>query len=127
MWEHCGMARNEEGLKEGRALIRALREEFYRDVFVPGTNDEFNPELEKANRVADFMELGETMILDALNRAESCGGHFREEYKSEEGEAMRRDDEFTYVAAWEWDDENPIMHKEELVFKNVELKTRSYK
>ena len=127
MWEYCGMARNAEGLNKGRQMIRALREEFYKDVFVPGTNDEFNPELEKANRVADFMELGETMIMDALNRDESCGGHFREEFKTEGGEAKRDDENFKYVAAWEWDDQEPILHKEALEFKNVELKTRSYK
>lgn len=127
MWEYCGMSRNAEGLKKGRQMIRELREEFYRDVFVPGTNDEFNPELEKANRVADFMELGETMIMDALNRNESCGGHFREEFKSPEGEAMRDDENYTYVAAWEWNDQEPILHKESLEFENVELKTRSYK
>ena len=127
MWEYCGMSRNAEGLKKGRQMIRELREEFYRDVFVPGTNEEFNPELEKANRVADFLELGEVMILDALDREESCGGHFREEHQSEEGEAMRRDEDYTYVAAWEWDETEPKVHKEELVFENVELKTRSYK
>jgi succinate dehydrogenase / fumarate reductase flavoprotein subunit len=127
MWDKCGMSRNAEGLKEGCAMIRALREEFYKDVFVPGSADEFNPELEKALRVADFMEHGEVMILDALDREESCGGHFREEYQTPEGEALRRDDEFAYVSAWEWDDENPKLHKEELVFENVELKTRSYK
>lgn len=127
MWDHCGMARNAEGLQKGRQLIRELREEFYRDVFVPGTQDEFNPELEKAARVADLMEHGELMMLDALDRNESCGGHFREEYTTPEGEALRRDDEYTYVSAWEWDDNNPILHKEDLVFDNVELKTRSYK
>ena len=83
--------------------------------------------MEKAGRVADFLELGELMILDALNRNESCGGHFREEYKSAEGEAMRNDEDYTYSAAWEWDDNEPILHKEQLVFENVELKTRSYK
>ena len=127
MWNHCGMARTAEGLKKGRELIRALRKEFYADVFVPGTQDEFNPELEKAARVADLMEHGELMMLDALDRNESCGGHFREEYTTPEGEALRRDDEYTYVSAWEWDDNNPVLHKEDLVFENVELKTRSYK
>ena len=127
MWEYCGMARNAEGLKKGRQLIRELREEFYKDVFVPGSTMDFNPELEKAVRVADFLEMGEVMILDALNRNESCGGHFREEYQSAEGEAQRNDEEYTYVAAWEWDDQEPILHKEELTFENVELKTRSYK
>ncbi len=127
MWENCGMARNEDGLKEGREAIRKLRDEFYKDVFVPGSKEDFNPELEKATKVADFLELGELMMLDALDRNESCGGHFREEYQSEEGEAKRNDQDYTYVAAWEWDDNNPIMHKEELKFENVELKTRSYK
>ena len=127
MWEYCGMARNAEGLTKGRRMIRELRDEFYKDVFVPGSADEYNPELEKALRVADFMELGELMMLDALDREESCGGHFREEYQTEEGEALRRDDEFAYVSAWEWDDNDPILHKEELIFENVELKTRSYK
>lgn len=127
MWEYCGMARNAEGLKKGRQMVRELRAEFWKDVFVPGSKDDFNPELEKAQRVADFMELGETMILDALNRNESCGGHFREEYQSGEGEAQRDDEGYTYVAAWEWDDNEPKMHREDLVFNNVELKTRSYK
>jgi succinate dehydrogenase / fumarate reductase flavoprotein subunit len=129
MWEYCGMSRNEAGLKKGLQMIRDLQEEFYKDVFVPGSKDEYNPELEKALRVADFMEQGEVMMVDALNRDESCGGHFREEYQTPEGEALRRDDEFTYVAAWEYPGrgQEPILHKEELVFENVELKTRSYK
>jgi len=128
MWEYCGMARNEAGLKKGIDLIRALRKEFYSDVFVPGTKDEFNPELEKAARVADFLEMGEVMMHDALNRNESCGGHFREEYASAEGEAARDDANYTYVAAWEWNEGgDPILHKEDLEFNNVELKTRSYK
>jgi succinate dehydrogenase / fumarate reductase flavoprotein subunit len=127
MWDYCGMARSEEGLKKGRQMIRDLKAEFYADVFVPGTQDEFNPELEKAARVADLIEHGELMMVDALDRNESCGGHFREEYTTPEGEALRRDDEYTYVSAWEWDDDNPVLHKEELVFENVELKTRSYK
>jgi succinate dehydrogenase / fumarate reductase flavoprotein subunit len=127
MWEYCGMSRNEEGLKKGRQMIRELREEFYKDVYIPGSTEEFNPELEKAGRVADFLELGEVMMLDALDRNESCGGHFREEYKTPEGEALRRDDGYTYVSAWEWDEKEPKLHKEELEFENVELKTRSYK
>ncbi|MCF8239708.1 MAG: fumarate reductase/succinate dehydrogenase flavoprotein subunit [Saprospiraceae bacterium] len=128
MWDYCGMARNEEGLIKARQIIRDLREEFYKDLYVPGTLDEFNPELEKANRVADFMELGEMMVVDALQRRESCGGHFREECQSESGEAQRNDEEFTYVSAWGWTDtdRDPELHKEELVFENVELKTRSY-
>jgi len=127
MWEYCGMSRNAEGLKKGRQMIRELREEFYRDVFVPGEMNEYNPELEKASRVADFLELGEVMMMDALDRAESCGGHFREEYSTTEGEAQRNDKDFTYVAAWSWDETEPQMHREDLEFKNVELKTRSYK
>jgi succinate dehydrogenase / fumarate reductase flavoprotein subunit len=127
VWEYCGMSRSAEGLNKGRKIIRELREEFWRDVFVPGSADEYNPELEKALRVADFLELGELMMVDALDRNESCGGHFREEYQTEDGEALRRDDEYTYVSAWEWDDNEPILHKEDLEFENVELKTRSYK
>ncbi|MEM9917397.1 MAG: fumarate reductase/succinate dehydrogenase flavoprotein subunit [Bacteroidota bacterium] len=127
MWEYCGMSRSEEGLKKARKMVRELREEFWTDVFVPGSSDDYNPELEKAGRVADFLELGEVMILDALNRDESCGGHFREEYQTQDGEALRRDKEFAYVAAWEWDEQEPVCHKEQLVFENVELKTRSYK
>ncbi len=126
MWDYCGMSRNAEGLKKGRELIRALRKEFYEDVYIPGSADEFNPELEKAARVADFLELGELFAVDALDRGESCGGHFREE-STENGEAKRNDAEYTYVSAWEWDDNNPVLHKEELTFENVELKTRSYK
>ena len=129
MWEYCGMARNAEGLKKGRKLIQELRAEFYKDVFIPGKQDEFNPELEKAARVADFLELGELFAVDALDRNESCGGHFREEYATPEGDALRVDDKYTYAAAWEWTDttQDPILHKEELAFENVELKTRSYK
>jgi len=128
MWEYCGMSRNAEGLQKGRKLIQELRADFWKDVFVPGSDDEFNPELEKATRVADFLELGELMMVDALDRNESCGGHFREEYQSEEGEALRRDDEYAYVSAWEWKDgDDPILHREDLEFENVELKTRSYK
>ncbi len=129
MWHYCGMARNAEGLEKAANEVRALREEFYKDVFVPGVENEFNPELEKAYRVADFLEMGELLIRDARNRNESCGGHFREEYQTPEGEAMRNDDQYTYVAAWEWKDMNadPILHKEELKFENIELKTRSYK
>jgi len=128
MWEYCGMSRNAAGLTKGRSLIKELKIEFYKDVYIPGILDEFNPELEKASRVADFIELGELMMVDALNRNESCGGHFREEYRTEEGEARRNDEECAYVAAWEWQDQgDPILHKEDLVFENVELKTRSYK
>lgn len=129
MWDYCGMARNAEGLEKAQKMIRELRDEFYKNAFIPGNASDFNPELEKAYRVADFLELGELMVRDALHRNESCGGHFREEYQSPDGEAMRNDAEFTYVAAWEWMDTNaePVMNKEELKFENIELKTRSYK
>lgn len=127
MWDKCGMSRNAEDLREGIKEVKAIRDEFYQDVFVPGTQEEFNPELEKAARVADFMELGELMMHDALHRNESCGGHFREEYQTGEGEALRNDEDFAYVAAWEWNDGQPQMHREELKFESVELKKRSYK
>lgn len=129
MWDYCGMSRSADGLKKARQMVRELQEEFYKDVFVPGTIGEFNPELEKAARVADFLELGELMIVDAHDRNESCGGHFREEYQTEEGEALRDDANYTYVAAWEYNgwDTDPVLHREDLVFENVELKTRSYK
>ena len=128
MWEYCGMARNAEGLTKAIGLIRELRAEYYKDVFVPGSQNEYNPELEKALRVADFMELGELMCIDALNRNESCGGHFREEYQDATGEALRQDDEYAYVAAWEFsgDPSAPILNKEELKFENIKLTTRSY-
>lgn len=127
-WEYCGMSRSEEGLQKARQMVRELREEFYRDVFVPGSADDYNPELEKAGRVADFMDLAEMMMVDALDRNESCGGHFREEYQTEDGEALRDDENYTYVSAWEYKGtDDPVLHKEQLVFENVELKTRSYK
>ncbi len=109
-------------------MIAELRAEYYRDVFVPGSSNDYNPELEKALRVADFIELGELMCIDALNRDESCGGHFREEYQTPDGEALRQDDKFAYVAAWEFsgDPSDPILNKEELVFENIKLTTRSY-
>ncbi|MFN7313948.1 MAG: fumarate reductase/succinate dehydrogenase flavoprotein subunit [Bacteroidota bacterium] len=128
MWDECGMARNAEGLKKAISEIQALRNEFWRDVRVPGDLNEFNPELEKAGRVADFLELGELMCLDALNRNESCGGHFREEYQTEEGEALRDDENFSYVAAWEMSsDVNWTLHKEELKYENIKIAQRSYK
>jgi len=129
MWEYCGMSRNGEGLKKAIAMIGEVKKEFWADVRIPGEKNEFNPELEKAWRVIDLIELGELMCYDALDREESCGGHFREEYKTEEGEARRRDPEYTYVAAWEYtgDGKEPSRHKEVLEFNNIELKTRSYK
>ncbi|MEM9873961.1 MAG: fumarate reductase/succinate dehydrogenase flavoprotein subunit, partial [Myxococcota bacterium] len=128
-WEHCGMARNESGLEKAIGEIAALREEFWDNVRVPGSNDSVNPELEKASRVSDFLELGELMCRDALERRESCGGHFREESATEEGEAKRDDENFAHVAAWEFTGENqvPIRHKEALEFEYVKLSQRSYK
>ncbi|WP_298732711.1 fumarate reductase/succinate dehydrogenase flavoprotein subunit [uncultured Chitinophaga sp.] len=128
MWDKCGMARNEKGLKEAIEEIKALRAEFWKDVRIPGTADEFNPELEKAGRVADFLELGELMCIDALNRRESCGGHFREESQTEEGEALRDDANFAYVAAWEYKgDSSYELHKEPLIFEEAKPTQRSYK
>ena len=129
MWEKCGMARNKQGLEEAIAEIKAIRDEFWKEVKVPGVQNSFNQELEKAGRVADFIELGDLMCRDALNREESCGGHFREEHQTAEGEAMRNDEEYTYVAAWKYKGENetPELHKEDLKFENIELKQRSYK
>lgn len=129
MWNKCGMARNAEGLKEAIEEIAALREDFWKNVKIPGSATSKNAELEKAGRVADFLELGELFAKDALHRNESCGGHFREEYQTEEGEALRDDENFKYVAAWEYKGKpaDAILHKEDLVFENIELKTRSYK
>ncbi|MBK8405547.1 MAG: fumarate reductase/succinate dehydrogenase flavoprotein subunit [Saprospiraceae bacterium] len=129
MWDHCGMARNAEGLTKARKMIQDLRKEFWSDVFVPGELHEFNPELEKAMRVADFLELGELMVVDALNRNESCGGHFREEYQTEEGEALRDDENYSYVAAWQWTDlsSEPSLIKEPLVYEEIKIAARSYK
>lgn len=129
MWDYCGMSRNAEGLQKARKMVQELRDEFWQNVYVAGDRADYNPELEKAWRVADFLELGELMIVDALDREESCGGHFREEYQTEEGEAVRNDEDFSYVSAWNWPDlgKEPELIKENLVFENVELKTRSYK
>lgn len=129
MWEYCGMSRTAEGLKKAKGMVKELREEFWRNVKVIGENEELNMTLEKAGRVADFLELGELMIDDALHRNESCGGHFREEYQTEDGEAQRDDENYAYVAAWEYKGENQdaVMHKEDLAFENVKLTQRSYK
>ena len=123
------MARTEKGLKEAIAEIKELREDFWKNVSVPGTENEMNKELEKAGRVADFLELGELFAKDALDRNESCGGHFREEYATPEGEAERNDENYTYVSAWEYTGEpsEAKLHKEELSFENIEVKVRSYK
>jgi len=128
MWEKCGMARNREGLTQAIQEIQDLRREFWADVKVPGSADEFNPELEKAHRVADFIELGELMCKDALNREESCGGHFREEHQTEEGEAKRDDENYAYVAAWEYKGVSEFeLHKEELIYENIKVAQRNYK
>jgi succinate dehydrogenase / fumarate reductase flavoprotein subunit len=127
MWEKCGMARNEKGLQEAIEEIRKLRKEFWENVRVPGGIFEMNPELDKAGRVADFMELGELVCIDALNRRESCGGHFREESQTPDGEAQRIDEEFSYVAAWEYTPEGEILNKEELTFELAKPSQRSYK
>ncbi|OYQ43896.1 fumarate reductase/succinate dehydrogenase flavoprotein subunit [Flavobacterium aurantiibacter] len=129
MWDKVGMARNEKGLNEAIKEIAELREDFYKNVKVPGTLDSFNQELEKAMRVADFLELGELFAKDALHRNESCGGHFREEYQTPDGEALRDDENFAYVAAWEYKGKpaDAVLHKEPLVYDNVKLVTRSYK
>ncbi len=129
MWDKCGMGRNEKGLKEALEMIPALRQEFWENVNVLGDNQELNQSLEQAGRVADFMEFGELLCYDALHREESCGGHFREEYQTEDGEALRKDEEFSYVAAWEHKgvDSFPELNKENLVYEEVHMSTRSYK
>ena len=129
MWDYCGMSRNAEGLKKAKKMIQELKAEFWRDVRITGDGDELNQSLEGAGRVADFIELGELMVDDALNREESCGGHFREEHQTNEGEALRDDEHFTYVAAWEYqgDGKPEILNQEDLEFENVKLTQRSYK
>jgi succinate dehydrogenase / fumarate reductase flavoprotein subunit len=129
MWDYCGMSRNEQGLNKALTLIQELRAEFWENVLVPGIDKDYNKSLEKAGRLADSLEFAEIMIHDALNRNESCGGHFREESQTEEGEAQRDDDNYTHVSVWEYDgvDKEPKLHKEPLVFENVELSQRSYK
>jgi succinate dehydrogenase / fumarate reductase flavoprotein subunit len=128
MWEYVGMGRNATGLKKAIELIRALRADFWKDVKIPGTADELNPELEKAGRVADFLEMGELLALDALNRNESCGGHFREEYQTDEGECLRNDQDYMYVAAWEYIKEGEFqLHKEPLKYEEIVVKQRIYK
>ncbi len=130
IWNNCGMSRSKEGLSNAIEEVSVLREEFWQDVLIPGTKNELNQELEKAGRVADFLELGELMCKDALDREESCGGHFREESQTEDGEALRNDKDYAYVSAWEFTGKAPAqsnLHKEELIFDNIELKQRSYK
>jgi len=127
MWEYCGMERTEEGLVKAIDLIRELKNEFWTNVKVTGVNEELNQTLERAGRVADLLELGELMCIDALHRAESCGGHFRAESQTEDGEALRHDDPFAYVAAWEFGEDRPTLHKEKLEYEFIEMKARSYK
>jgi succinate dehydrogenase / fumarate reductase flavoprotein subunit len=129
MWDYVGMARTEVGLQKVLSEIPALRDEFWRDVSVPGTNDYMNQSLEYAGRVADYLEFAEVMALDALERAESCGGHFREESQTPEGEALRDDENFAHVAAWEFTGVGtaPVLHREKLDFENVHPSQRSYK
>ena len=129
MWENCGMARDAARLKHALLAIPRLREEFWKDVRVPGSGADLNQSLEHAGRVADFLELAELICVDALHREESCGGHFRVEHQTPDGEAKRDDHNFAHVAAWEYqgDDRAPALHKEPLVFENVHLAQRSYK
>jgi succinate dehydrogenase / fumarate reductase flavoprotein subunit len=129
MWDNVGMSRNEKGLMDAVKIIKEIKEEFWKNVKIPGKTNEYNAELEKAGRVADFIELGELIAIDALHRKESCGGHFREESQTEDGEAKRNDEEFAYVAAWEFkgDDKEPVLHKENLIFNEVKLVQRNYK
>jgi succinate dehydrogenase / fumarate reductase flavoprotein subunit len=130
MWNKVGMSRNEAGLKSAIEEIKVLKEEFYKDVFIPGESNEMNAELEKAMRVADLLELGQLMAVDALNRNESCGGHFREEYQDEEGETLRDDKKFKYVSAWEYKDgeaTNSALHKEDLKYEAIKIAERNYK
>jgi succinate dehydrogenase / fumarate reductase flavoprotein subunit len=129
MWDHCGMSRNKEGLKTALKRIPEIREEFWKNVYVPGSGKELNQSLERAGRVADYMEFAELMVIDALDREESCGCHLREESQTEENEAKRDDASYSYVAAWEYTTvgEKPKLHKEELIFENVTPSQRSYK
>ena len=129
MWDYCGMARTDAGLRTALQKIPELRERFWKEVSVLGSGESLNQSLEKAGRVADFLELGELMCLDALERPESCGGHFREESQTPEGEALRNDEEYAHTAAWEYQgpDKKPLRHKEELSFEHVPLTQRSYK
>jgi succinate dehydrogenase / fumarate reductase, flavoprotein subunit len=127
MWEYCGMERTDEGLRKAIDRIRELRAEFWSGVKVPGENEELNQALEKAGRISDFFELAELMCVDALHRTESCGGHFRAESQTPDGEALRDDEHFAYVAAWEYTGAAPVLHKEHLEYENVKMVQRSYK
>jgi succinate dehydrogenase / fumarate reductase flavoprotein subunit len=130
MWNKVGMGRNAQGLTEAVSEIAQLKEDFYKEVYVPGSNEEMNPELEKALRVADFIELGQLMAMDALQRKESCGGHFREEYQDSEGETLRDDENFAFVGAWEYmgyDISQEVLNKEELKYEFIKIAARNYK
>jgi len=129
LWDYCGMSRNNQGLAKAVEMIRELRAEFWGNVIVPGSEEEFNQSLERAGRVADFLEFGELMVIDALARQESCGGHFNEAHQTQEHEAKRDDENFCHVAVWEYlgDAKEPASHKEPLIFENVALTQRSYK
>jgi succinate dehydrogenase / fumarate reductase flavoprotein subunit len=129
MWEYCGMARNAESLTKASQLVAALEEDFWKDVFVPGTANEFNPELEKACRLEDYFELAQLVIADALHREESCGGHFRTEHQTADGETLRDDEHFMYVAAWEYHghQQPETMEKEPLNYEHIQIATRNYK
>jgi succinate dehydrogenase / fumarate reductase flavoprotein subunit len=129
MWDFVGMARNKEGLQQAIEKIQAIKKEFWTNVRIPGSAEDMNAELEKAGRLADFIEIGELMARDALHREESCGGHFREEYQTEDGEALRQDDKFTYTACWQYkgEDQVPELHREDLTFEVVKLVQRNYK
>ena len=128
IWDYCGMSRNEKGLNKALDLVQNIKQEFWETVKIPGEFESFNTELDKAGRVIDFIELGDLMIRDALNRKESCGGHFREESQTKTGEAKRIDDKYSYVSAWQYQKgSNPLLNKEELIFENIKLAERSYK
>jgi succinate dehydrogenase / fumarate reductase flavoprotein subunit len=129
LWDSVGMARNRKGLESAIREFGKLKEEFWSDIRIPGGSDEMNPELEKAGRVADFIEMGDLIARDALQRDESCGGHFREEFQTEEGEAKRNDDDFMFVAAWEsaGEGKEPVLHKEPLIYENIKVQSRNYK
>ena len=127
MWDNVGMSRSKESLLRALDLIPKIKKEFLENVNIPGLNEEFNPELEKAGRLADFIDLGELMARDALNREESCGGHFREEHQTPENEAKRDDENFSFVSSWEYNKDEHQLHKEKLHFENVKVGTRSYK
>jgi succinate dehydrogenase / fumarate reductase flavoprotein subunit len=129
MWENVGMSRTKESLEKAIKEIRQLKQDFWNDVYIPGSEDDLNPELEKALRVADFLVIGELMAIDALHREESCGGHFREEHQTEDGEALRHDDRFAYVGCWEYkgEDKEPVLYKEPLNYEFIQLQQRNYK